>query len=57
MNTANTFANKAFQNAKTDRWEADHYVKNAAARAKKTAKKEAARAVRHGEKRHIAEAF
>jgi len=53
MTTAATHANKAYRNAKTDRWEADHYVPNAAARAKKTAKKEATRAIRRGERKHI----
>lgn len=54
MNVA-AYARKAYRAALSDRWEADHYVKNAAARAKKTAKKEATRAIRRSAASHISD--
>ena len=53
--TAAALANKAFNAAKSDYAEAAYYVKGASYRAKKTAKKEATRALRATKRAHIAD--
>lgn len=56
MTNAAAYANQTFFSAKSDHWESAFYVKGAALRAKRTAKKEATRALRRSKARHIADA-
>lgn len=55
MKTAAALANKAFSSARADHAEAAYYVKGASYRARKTAKKEATRALRATKRAHIAD--